>query len=87
MLVLSEDEAIFRNALRKTNLPATSHKIIQVPHEKLYQHLAAADSGLLFRKKDNVNWIARPTKMLEYQSIGLTIIHNDTIEWLAKAEK
>jgi len=53
----------------------------------LYVYLAAADYGLLFRHKDIINWVSRPTKMLEYQAVGLKIIHNNTIEWLSENKK
>ena len=84
LLILSQDEQKFHNALLKTDIPKDSYKIVNVKQEELSKYLAAADSGLLFRKKDVINWVARPTKMLEYQSVELPIIHNDTVEFLIK---
>jgi hypothetical protein len=49
----------------------------------IYHYLAAADIGIIFRKPHIINWISRPTKILEYQAVGLKIIHNNTVAMLA----
>ena len=41
---------------------------------------------MLVREKDIINCVSRPTKMLEYQSAGLKIVHNNTVAWLASQE-
>ncbi len=82
LLVLSQDQKKFEAELTINILPATSYRILSVHPEKLFYYLAAADAGLLFRDKDIVNWVSRPTKMLEYLAVGIGVIHNDTVAWL-----
>ena len=53
-----------------------------VENSHLLQYLSAADYGIVLRKKDIVNSVSRPTKLLEYNAVGLKIIHNDTIDYL-----
>ncbi|MFH1832527.1 MAG: hypothetical protein ABH827_07080, partial [bacterium] len=66
------------------NLPKTAYKIISVRQEQLYEYLSCANFGFLLREEDIINWVSRPTKMLEYQAVGLKIIHNNTIAWLTE---
>jgi hypothetical protein len=82
LLILTPDITPFTKALEKYNLPAPSYAILNAPASLLFQYLAAADAGFLFRQPDIINWVSRPTKMLEYQAVGLEIIHNSTIAWL-----
>jgi hypothetical protein len=87
LLILSQDKEEIEDKLKKAKLPEHSYKILSVEPKNLYVYLAAADYGLLFRHKDIINWVSRPTKMLEYQAVGLKIIHNNTIEWLSENKK
>lgn len=80
LLIVSQDEEIFKDKLKMLELG--SYRIKKVAHTSVARYLSAADAGLLFRRRDPVNWVARPTKMLEYQSVGLKVIHNDTVAWL-----
>lgn len=84
LLVLSQDAELFLEELKKHALPPSNYRMLSAPANKLFYYLAAADAGLLFRHKDIVNWVARPTKALEYQAVGLKVIHNETINWLIK---
>ena len=86
LLILSFDRQIFESLLKKEQLPSSSYRIITVPHDEIYRYLSAADAGIIFRKNHDINWTARPTKILEYQAIGLHIIHNNTIAWLMKED-
>jgi len=83
MLVLTKDQEPFKKELVRYKIPATNYHIKTVPAQNLYRYLAAGDYGMLLREKDIINWVSRPTKMLEYQAVGLKIIHNNTIGWLA----
>ncbi len=82
LLILSPDKTKLNKFLRKNKIPKTNYAILSVKPEDLYKYMAAGDIGLLFREKDIINWVSRPTKMLEYQAAGLKIIHNQTIAWL-----
>lgn len=86
LLILSQDKKAFEQVLEKSTLPSAHYLIRSVAPQELTHYLAAADFGLLFREPDIINWVSRPTKMLEYQTVGLKIIHNDTIAWLAKTK-
>ncbi len=56
--------------------------ITSVPHSEIYSYLCASDSGIILRKEHIVNWVSRPTKVLEYKAAHLSIIHNNTIAYL-----
>lgn len=84
LLVLSQDKDIFLALLEQRGLPPSSFAIMSVPHKDMYHYLSACDAGLLFRESSIVNWVARPTKLLEYQAVGLEVIHNNTVAWLTE---
>ncbi len=85
MLVLTQDQEPFEKELKKLKIPKSNYKIMHVKPEELYRYMCAANFGFLLREPDVINWVSRPTKMLEYQACGLQIIHNNTIAWLAKS--
>jgi len=39
---------------------------------------------MLFREQTIVNWTSRPTKLLEYQAVGLEVVHNNTVAYAMK---
>lgn len=84
LLVLTQDVNLFNNLRQEKNIPEHFCCILTVAHENIYQHLAAADAGLLLRQPHVINWISRPTKVLEYHAVGLQIIHNNTVAWLTQ---
>jgi hypothetical protein len=81
-LLLTQDADLFKALAQKYMIPETQIRILTVDHTIIYQYLAAADAGLLFRENHLLNWISRPTKVLEYQAVGLVIMHNNTVAWL-----
>ncbi len=83
LLILTQDEASFKKLCTSAALPTCAYRIMQVAHGAIYQHLAAADAGIIFRQHHIINWVSRPTKILEYQAVGLPIIHNNTVAMLA----
>lgn len=87
LLILSHDYEEFARLMPQTQIPPERYHIVSVPHDKIYQYLAAADTGILFRDATLLNWVSRPTKVLEYQAVGLTILHNATIAWLAESAR
>lgn len=87
LLILTQSADRFAALLHKHSIPETAYHITCVPHADIYRYLAIADAGLLFREQHCINWVSRPTKALEYQSVGLPIIHNDTIEMLTKKKR
>ncbi len=82
LLILTQDVHEFSNFLNKENLDSKYYKIINVQHSEIYKYLSACDTGLIFRKKDIVSWVSRPVKAMEYKSVGLNIVHNNTVKWL-----
>ncbi len=84
LLILTGDVSVFEKLLEQTTLPTSSYTVVCVQHDKIYQYLAACDTGLIFRENHIVNWVSRPTKILEYRAVGLEIIHNNTIAYLNK---
>lgn len=83
-LVLTGDVKLFEAALRQAQIDLERCKIIRVPSFLLTEYLAAADIGFLLREADVINWVSRPTKMLEYQAVNLKVLHNDTVACLVE---
>ncbi|MCK4651183.1 hypothetical protein KAT08_03360 [Candidatus Babeliales bacterium] len=83
LLLLSNDKKEIVQILKTKNLPKKSYKFLSVDPKELQKYLCACDAGFLFRDKDIINWVSRPTKMLEYIASDLKIIHNHTVSWLS----
>jgi hypothetical protein len=83
LLILSRQTQKFEQLIKDAQIPTHNYLVLAVDHSEIYQYLAAANFGLIFRDKHLLNWVSRPTKVLEYQSVGLKVIHNKTIEWLS----
>lgn len=83
LLILTTDVDYFTKLLAASSIDDEHYCINQVAPHDLTIHLCAADYGYLLRKNDIINWVSRPTKLLEYQAARLTVIHNDTIALLA----
>ncbi len=81
-LGITPDIKDIEHLLTKENIPSHAYRLVQLSHEKVMRTLCAADYGFLLREKHLMNWVSRPTKLLEYQAAGLEIIHNDTIALL-----
>lgn len=81
LLVLTFDVVQFTELLNKA-FPKSAFYVISVPHDEIYQFLAAADKGMVFREKNIVSWISRPVKAMEYEAVGLPFIHNNTVDWV-----
>lgn len=81
LLILTPDVAAFFDLLRG-RLPSYTYLVIRVCHEHIYQYLALADIGMIFRQEDIVSWVARPVKAMEYEAVGLRVVHNNTVAWL-----
>ncbi len=84
LLILTQDVAGFKHLLEQKNIPEESYTIMTVPHSAIYNYLATCDAGIIFREKHLINWTSRPTKILEYQAVGLPILHNNTIAMLTE---
>lgn len=82
LLILTADKEKFLKELKAYTINPEQVTLFAAPANQLHRYLAAADFGLLFREPDIINWVSRPTKMLEYQAVGLQIIHNNTVAML-----
>jgi hypothetical protein len=87
LLIFSRDKKAFLSSCSNYPIPQANLRIISIPPQEVVQYICAADIGLLFRKKDVVNWVSRPTKMLEYQAVGLQVVHNGAVAWLGIHEE
>ena len=84
MLVFSQDKEPFIHELKKHGISSQRYNVLSISPVELCKYLACSDYGFLLREPDIINWVSRPTKMLEYQAVGLKIIHNDTVAWIAQ---
>ena len=87
LLILSLDKKNIEKLIEAKKIPPKNYALLAVSPEELSAYLAASDIGFLFRDKDIINWVSRPTKMLEYQAAGLKVIHNNTVAWLESENK
>ena len=85
LLILTQDTEKFIQLLQAAHLAPKNYCVLSVAHQNIYRYLAASDAGIIFREPDIVNWTSRPTKVLEYQAVGLKIIHNNTVGMLVEA--
>lgn len=81
-LLLTQDTHVFAQYVRKRNCNPAQYKILHVPHHDIYRYLCAADKGIIFRQPSVINWVSRPTKVLEYRAVQIPVIHNNTIGFL-----
>jgi hypothetical protein len=86
LLILTPEPLAFTSLLRKFNLSHERYRVLKVSPTDLYRYLAVADKGLIFRKPHIINWTSRPTKAVEYASVSLPIVHNNTIAYLCETE-
>ena len=84
LLILTQDTQEFKTLLGKAGIPEKLYHIATVAHHEVYRYLSACNTGLIFRKNHMVNWVARPTKVLEYRAAGLDIVHNNTVAYLTE---
>lgn len=87
LLIITQDSEEFATMLPATTIPYERCHIVSAEHQEVYYYLAAANSGLIFRDATLLNWVSRPTKVLEYHAAGLHIIHNKTIAWLIESAR
>ncbi|OQA36150.1 MAG: hypothetical protein BWY54_00244 [Candidatus Dependentiae bacterium ADurb.Bin331] len=83
LLIITHERTLFEQLIKKHVINSSSYRIVSVPHEEIFSVLAAADCGIILREPHILNWISRPTKVLEYQALDLEIIHNNTIALLS----
>lgn len=77
-------ETLVREGVYVINL--SNHKIdipgcitTKVPFAKMPAYLSAADMAVLWREESLINWSASPSKLSEFATMGLWIIHNNTV--------
>jgi hypothetical protein len=83
LLLLTQDRKPFLSLLKQAGIPESHYRLMNVPHSDIYYYLAACDMGIIFRKPSIINWVSRPTKVLEYRATRLKIMHNNTIHMLS----
>lgn len=81
-LILTPDVQIFEELFEKLAVDNLRYRILKVAPRETFKYLAAADAGIVFRAASPVNWVSRPTKVLEYRALGLEVVHNNTVAWL-----
>lgn len=86
LMILTPDINAVQKLISTSEIPTKQVKICTVRPSEILHYLAAADKGIMFRQPHVINWVSRPTKLLEYQAAGLEIIHNNTIGLLATAK-
>ena len=83
-LVLTGNPKFFLQLLRREGLPEQCYCVKSVPHDQVYSWAAAADIGLLMRKKNIINEVASPTKYAEYLSLGIPVALTDVLDDFAR---
>jgi hypothetical protein len=80
LLIFTPDIQPFQALVNKLNIK--KYILKKVDPKYLIKMLCAADYGFLFREDHIINWVARPTKALEYHAAHVKIIHNNTVKYL-----
>jgi hypothetical protein len=65
--------------LRRAALSGGDYRVLSCPHERVVDHLCAADVGLLLRDRHPMNEVAAPGKFAEYVLSGLPIVMTEGI--------
>jgi hypothetical protein len=86
LLILTEDALLFQQLLAHAHIDTKKYAILSVPHAEIYQYLAACNTGIIFREPHIINWVSRPTKILEYRAAHLHVVHNNTIAYAKKTQ-
>jgi len=86
-LILTTDVLEFEKIIETFSFDRSRLLLKLVQPKDVLRWTAVFDYGILLRYQDIVNWVSRPTKALEYQAVGLKIIHNNTVKWLIDYEK
>lgn len=81
LFILSSDKEVFERQTARL-LSSSSCAVLRVSHAEVFLYLCAADFGLIFREKNIINFVSRPVKAMEYEAAGLTIVHNNTVDWI-----
>ena len=74
LLCLTRETESMRSALASGGVALDRATVLNLPHDRVAEHLCAADAGLLLRAPSNMNRYSRPTKLGEYLASGLPII-------------
>ena len=83
LLILSQNKTEFEKEIEFQKISKNYYCVLNVKPNEVYKYLSACNYGIIFRDKDIINWVSRPTKILEYKSVGLEIIHNNSIGYLS----
>ncbi len=84
LLILTPDVKSFAVCATTAQLPQDRYLVCSVTQNELYQYLAAADFGILFREPHIINTVSRPTKALEYHAARLHVLHNGTVDFISR---
>ena len=78
-LAITTQPIAMEAAVRAAELSSQDATVVSVPHRQVAAYLAAADVGLLLRKRSPVNRVASPVKFGEYLASGTPVILSDEI--------
>jgi hypothetical protein len=84
LCIFTQELEVFHELCAQYGISQNSIRILSVPHDQVYHYLSACDEGIIVREPHILNWVSRPTKILEYRAVGLAIAHNSTIELLTR---
>ena len=81
-LALTHETEAMKALIASVELPTNSFKVLSVLQKDVIRYLCTAQYGFLLREPHIINWVSRPTKLLEYQAAHIQIIHHNTIALL-----
>lgn len=82
LLMLTQDVQQAQKLITSYHVSKKHYAIYSVKHTDIYRYLAACDTGIIMRTPHIINWVSRPTKILEYKAVNLAIVHNNTVSYL-----
>ncbi|HVT88209.1 MAG TPA: glycosyltransferase [Tepidisphaeraceae bacterium] len=78
-LVLTPAVEQLKHILQQLNVRSSDATVMNVPHDQVATHLAAADVGLLIRERSLINEVAAPVKFGEYLRSSLPVIISEGV--------
>ncbi len=79
-IILTTDKRWVIDFCIKNKINTKNFYIDKVPYKEVGKYLNAADYGVIIRDKNNINYVASPTKINEYLACGLKIV--DKLEYI-----
>lgn len=84
LLILTQQKNRFTQLLQEADINPSHYYLCTIAHSEIFRYLASCDYGIIFREPNIINWVSRPTKVLEYEAVNIPIVHNASVAILTE---